>query len=794
MKPHLFFRNPVEGVAKYKQPKRNPGIQDTDDKEKNYDPRKEDYIRCRDLFHADRETRIRNRNLALNIPVHIEYIEIHFFDSFNSGTFENFYRNRFGLAPVVFKEFNSVGVFAVIDSDRFNRFLKQFELFINTDNHIDNVSYDKLIKFIKEFYFLTTERIMEFSDLRSYVILNILKNPEFYRSHTNPIETRLREYLTENEIEFFIDNENERIELINIQRASLLEIINNFDIIHTVNSYSAGIIRPSEFNTPIREFGFSISNSDEDLPLIGIIDTGISSATPLASLIINDGNEFDLTGTSPTLDEANHGTAVASLATLGRNLIPDHIGKFEADAKLLSMKVMTGTSRVIKISDIETLIRDAHSKYKCKIFTLTILFEQPLKDNANISEYACMLDKLVDELNILIFISAGNAEVVQNTIPPQPVEYPYHFPEENMNICSPADSLNNLVVGAISDNFEANGPLVLASDSTFPASYTRRFNLGVHHVLKNSRRKSKHLFKPDIALPGGDYDNKVSAENTGIKVISAQTGIFFDRRAGTSLSAPLAANLAAKLLRIYPSIGNNMQSVKALIVNSSSIPNFGEVFKTARFDPQKLIGKGIADNYQCLYSDENSITLLLEDTIRPSDLEEYLLNTPEYLHDLPHKRGVIEITATLCYKIRPIPEVHISYCPVCISFGFFNNKVINNEQSNEIKLKSSITWSEDYYFATKLLSNCQKISFRLDKVPLDRENNTLKIAVNCKTHKLLNQNQKDSLNYDMPFSLAINIREIPEKGNLSGNLYAELEAINTLESMATLDATLENMV
>jgi hypothetical protein len=46
----------------------------------------------------------------------------------------------------------------------------------------------------------------------------------------------------------------------------------------------------------------------------------------------------------------------------------------------------------------------------------------------------------------------------------------------------------------------------------------------------------------------------------------------------------------------------------------------------------------------------------------------------------------------------------------------------------------------------------------------------------------------------MPFSLAINIKEIPQKGNLTGNLYSELEAINTLEAIATLDADLENVL
>lgn len=45
------------------------------------------------------------------------------------------------------------------------------------------------------------------------------------------------------------------------------------------------------------------------------------------------------------------------------------------------------------------------------------------------------------------------------------------------------------------------------------------------------------------------------------------------------------------------------------------------------------------------------------------------------------------------------------------------------------------------------------------------------------------------MNYS--FSIAINITELPYKGDLSGNLYNELEAINYLESIADLEANLE---
>jgi hypothetical protein len=142
----------------------------------------------------------------------------------------------------------------------------------------------------------------------------------------------------------------------------------------------------------------------------------------------------------------------------------------------------------------------------------------------------------------------------------------------------------------------------------------------------------------------------------------------------------------------------------------------------------------------------------------------------------------------------PIYELHISYCPVCISFGFFNNHEINNAISNNVKLKQGLSWSEDYYYGTKLLSNTQKISFTLDNKVLSREDFVLKLAVNCKLHKLLTQTQRSGYQSEMPFSIAINIEEIPYKGELTGNLYSELEAINSLVTIADLEATLESEV
>lgn len=58
-----------------------------------------------------------------------------------------------------------------------------------------------------------------------------------------------------------------------------------------------------------------------------------------------------------------------------------------------------------------------------------------------------------------------------------------------------------------------------------------------------------------------------------MQVIGTKNGALdYIWNSGTSYAAPLAANLAAKILRKYPRI--NMQTVKAIIINSCSMVDY----------------------------------------------------------------------------------------------------------------------------------------------------------------------------------------------------------------------------
>src|SRR5690606_38889419 len=104
------------------------------------------------------------------------------------------------------------------------------------------------------------------------------------------------------------------------------------------------------------------------------------------------------------------------------------------------------------------------------------------------SLFAYLLDKLAYELDILIFIAAGNMEytdlVEMQQDPHDLHNYPNHFysPDESSdihsceftNICIPAESMNHISVGALADNLRPESRTDLSLDKDLPAYYTRK--------------------------------------------------------------------------------------------------------------------------------------------------------------------------------------------------------------------------------------------------------------------------------------------------------------------------------
>ena len=704
---------------------------------------------------------------------------------------------------------NTIGIFAIVDGPRFQRFESEISTFINNEDPATQINYNPDIRFIKSYTFFSTEKIKRYQELKPHIILNLVDNIEIFQTIIRRVERRLVEYLAENNVEFYYDFQIGKIEIMNISAEMITEIADNFDIIQSINSLSAGIVRPNRFNMPERTFGFNIVNAGDNLPIIGIIDTGISNQNPLAAIIINDPH-FDLTSTSPIVDNANHGTSIGALAALGDRLIPSHIGDFESDAKLLPIKIIDGASGTISELEVVRLIKDAHEMHGVQIFTLTICYSECKKYNESISDYAYALDKLSFELNILIFVSIANNNdlIIPDGLRGTVVTYPHHFENESANLCSPAESMNNITIGALADNFENNTIGRISPPGSVPAIYSRTFHIDWNHPSITKTKINNKLFKPDVCYYGGDFDMGLDPSSTGMKILSSSPGMFYDRDAGTSLATPLTANIAAKILRKYPALSDNMQTVKALIINSAETVERKDIFNLPITKQTHVLGNGMPDLEICQFSTKDRITFVLDDEITPGDIKSYPFELPEYLLDLNRKSALVSVDATLCFKFEPVRTNQIAYCPVQVAFGIFKNLPLEEyelDENGDIKLinkkpialglnnnttanyKFSKSWSQDYYYKAKMLSNSQKLSFSISKQVLIEEKRIFKIAVLSKIHKLLNPTDAIKYNRPQPFSLVITVKENPVKNKNTGRLYNEMLQINSLEAINNIE-------
>jgi Subtilase family len=796
-RPHLLFRNPTEGVVEYRPKVRAVFGQEDDDEPADYARMRENFRTNRRQLIEDRDLRHRSRSITL--PQHIDYVELHFFGPFEYDKFANAYRSTFGLVPVKFTKFNTVGLFAVNNETQFTEFLRQVQIFIDTENHTGTLPYNVNIRFIKEFYLLTSERIKEFEALQDNVLLNLVESEEIFVDIVLPLEEQLRAYLQTQNLTFTFNASNRTIQVWNISETDVNTIVNNFDIVHSVNSSLSGVIRPGAFGVPTRSFGFTITPPEENAPTIGILDTGVSDQTPLSDIIVNGNAEYDLIGSGSRVDNFDsmrgHGTAVAAFAALGSKLIPDHSGNKTADAWIVSIKIFQeGRPRVADTRILET-IRTVHRDRGTKIFVLTISEQNCKSTDDSVSPFAYSLDLLAHELGILIFISAGNTHpdyFFNPTSGAATHHYPAEYGEDFTNIKSPAESMNNVTVGACAGNFESGITTGIAIDETFPAIYTSKFHYNFHNGILNSRQKNKYLRKPDVIYKGGDWDSNGDPSVTGLKHLSARTGEYFSKSTGTSFAAPLLANLAVNILKRYPDL--RMQSIKALIINAAEKPELATFFSLLPDAvTDHVLGYGIPDLNECVYSDDNSVTLILEDEIRPDRIKSYELNIPEYLLRKANASTVLDIKITLCFSFNPILNNQMAYCPVHIGFGLFKNLQLNATRSvpdedgveilepiglngnktENIRIKNGQSWSEDYYFKMKLLSNTQQLELVYNKDNIALNENTFKLAVNCLRHKLLSPGQRAAYDTAHQFSIVINVKERPLRGAFAGNLYNE---------------------
>jgi len=432
-----------------------------------------------------------------------------------------------------------------------------------------------------------------------------------------------------------------------------------------------------------------------------------------------------------------------------------------------------------------------------KIFTLTTCYNKFKNVNEDFSDYTFALDKFTYDTDSLIFICTANNDDCINDNSFYDLTY---FNSNNTNLCTPADSMNNMTIGAAGDNLNNSPFMGISSGREFPALYTRKGHVDLSLVFSRNKT-NKNYFKPDIIESGGDvgFYNSTTldwTDDAAMELISARPELGLIKEAGSSFASPLAANLAAKIQKQYPEL--HPQTIKALIINSASLNKIPFDRSISKLH-NRVAGHGFVDNFKSIFSNENSVTLILEDSITDDDLKVYPINFPEYLtnQDLGKKRGIVKVNATLCYSFLPIKNNQLSYNPIHMAFSIFKNHsaedIIRTNGEVDSKLKSTLSWSQNGRYISKPLpySNSQKISLNVNVDDLVNEANTFKLAIHCKLTEQIVGGIPEGYPKEFPFSLVINIEE--NTIVKTGRLYDEIQLVNEVEVIGELkvDADLD---
>ena len=851
-KSHLFLRNEFGVCLEFNRTRGRNDEEESSEDRRNYRQQREKFHQCYMAF----EKALGNRHALRSQDLEVEHFDMLSIDFLKiaDNTLTDKYCEVYGLSKLNYSNMNQTVLFAIADEARFKSvFIPQVNSFVAEEND-DSTEY-KPLTLMANFTYWDSKSMNPYGipngDAHN-VLLELIESSPRIAVKQQTIVKAMENFLDKKQIAYkTIEAGLYQIDF--IKENDLTVLLDNFDVIQRIQSLYRARVRPNVFGNP-EQVSDATLNLLEGAPTIGVIDTGVQRLDVLNPILEQDGidlinkeeqhpYEIDLTS------DSSHGTTVATLAAFGnnfyRNIDADSV---DAVAKIFSIKVQSGETGLVNIAEIRDAIINAHNEYGIRIFNLSMSVRGK-SYNEDISTYAYLLDELAFTYDLLLFISVGNlsAEDIEyiQIIAANPnttdrvksfLKYPNHFYNpfitldetechdgQSMNLCEPSESMNNMSVGAIAESYnERHGNHGLSLGREFPAYYSRKYHVDYNSLINGTRfknnQKNKNLFKPDIVMPGGD---QLAVESRMIVLVPRKdgTGLKMGQNSGTSYATPLAANIAAKIIRKYPNL--NMQSVKALMINSAEpikthyldetinnlktldnglYPNVDRNEKTSlskKYSAERLSryisGHGVPNISKCVDSDDNRCTFVIEDMIAFDSHKVVNLNIPDYLLQYSKNGTLLILTATLCYKFNPKRADVLSYCPIHIAFNFGNSMNYNEPQKNaeeyarrrasddeaRMSIKARVgSWSDDFYPASsKMFSNVQKMSLNVSRDEIEKVHNQISIIFRC-------TGRDNLVGTNHPFSFVLTIEQKHSAELNDNSLYDSLEQINRVEAIA----------
>lgn len=409
-------------------------------------------------------------------------------------------------------------------------------------------------------------------------------------------------------------------------------------------------------------------------PRICVLDTGVNAGHPLLEVVADP---EDLHAVDPVWgveDHDGHGTGMAGLALYGDLLEPLTGSEGVAPpAWLESVKILPPPPNVNDPELYGSITEQAAHRVEVQrpralrthVMAVTTVDS---RDRGRPSSWSAAIDKLAygeeGEPERLWVLSAGNSDSEAWG------DHPDHLETEEIH--DPAQAWNALTVGAFTDrwrideaDFEGWEPVAEPGDLSPSTSTSRTW-------------QTPWPLKPDVVAEGGNAAR--SADGSQIDLPDSLRLLTTHREplvrlltpfGDTSGASALVAHMAAHLRRQYPELWP--ETIRALIVHSARWTRaMHERYRpsAAKGGYEHLVrccGFGVPSLERALWSAENRLTLMLEESIQPfirkpgrsdcslKELQVYELPWPiQPLRDLGEVE--VELRVTLSYFIEPNPS------------------------------------------------------------------------------------------------------------------------------------------
>lgn len=407
---------------------------------------------------------------------------------------------------------------------------------------------------------------------------------------------------------------------------------------------------------------------------VTLLDTGVNHGHPLLAPMVADGDRHTVEPDWGPDDANGHGTELAGLALFG-DLTPalSDDGALSVPHRLESVKILQGSGdndgQSYGAITAEAVARvEITAPDRRRVFAMAVSSTDG-RDRGRPSSWSSAVDRLAcdyegqGETSRLFVICAGNTQD-----PNAWGDYPASLSTNLVH--DPGQAWNALTVGSYSE--------LSTISEAFGHEYTPIATAGglSPYTTTSSTWQTGWPFKPDIVMEGGNAAFDGTGFTSQMDSLSLLTtnhrphDRLFTLSWATSASTALAAGMAARIQAAYPEFWP--ETIRAQMVHSARwtqpmmdayTPN-GLRNQANMRQLLRHCGYGVPSLERALYSASNSLTLIVQDQLKPYQKVGSVVRARDmHLHDLPwpteqlQALGDAQVTlrVTLSFFIEPNP-------------------------------------------------------------------------------------------------------------------------------------------